>query len=528
MKRYELIIIGAGPAGLSAAIEAAAEGMEVIVFDENQKPGGQLFKQIHKFFGSKQHRARERGFKIGEDLLKKAEDYGVEVKLNSTVIGLFDSKTVSVKIADSIEHYSAYNIIVAAGASEKMIPFPGWTLPGVIGAGAAQTMMNIEGVKPGEDVLMVGSGNVGLVVGYQLIQAGSNLKAVIDASEKIGGYGVHAAKLARTGVPFYTSHTLKELKGETEVEKAIITEVDENWQPISGSEKEIKVDTVCLAVGLSPMSKLLEMAGCQMKSEAGDLIPICDQYSKTSLEGIYAAGDVAGIEEASAAMVEGRIAAASILKELSYLDQAEFEARFSAYKASLEELRQGMFGIGEGSWDYPQKSREGYPLAKTLLKKGYLKAEELKKFPGFIDKKSSEVIPIIECTQNIPCDPCQDICPKDCIKVEGDIVTLPELDENFECSACELCVAACPGQALFLVNHNYSNNYSSVSFPYEFFPLPELGSRGKALDRAGKVVGEAEIIKVNQAKINDKTAVLTMKVKDAIVDQARFFKEGDF
>ncbi|WP_041595870.1 FAD-dependent oxidoreductase [Halanaerobium hydrogeniformans] len=525
MKRYELIIIGAGPAGLSAAIEAAAEGMQVIVFDENQRPGGQLFKQIHKFFGSKQHRARERGFKIGEDLLKQAEDYGVEVKLNATVIGLFENKTISVKIANRIEHYSAYNIIVAAGASEKMIPFPGWTLPGVIGAGAAQTMMNIEGVKPGNEVLMVGSGNVGLVVGYQLIQAGCNLKAVVDASPKIGGYGVHASKLSRTGVPFYTSHTIKMVKGDKKVEKALISEVDENWQHIAGSEKELNVDTVCLAVGLSPMAKLLEMAGCQMESSAGNLIPVCDEYGKTSVEGIYAAGDVAGIEEASAAMIEGKIAAVSILKKLCYLEQVEFETRFPAYKDSLEELRQGMFGIGEGSWDYPSQSREGYPLSKSLLKKGYLETEEIKQFPGVVKEKSAGVVPVVECTQNIPCNPCQDICPNDCIKVEGDIVTLPELDKDLNCSGCELCVSGCPGQAVFLIDPDFSSDHSAVSFPYEFSPLPELGSKGKALDRSGKIVGEAEIIRINKAKINDKTAVLTIKVKDEIVDQARFFKE---
>ena len=100
MKRYELIVVGAGPAGLSAAVEAAKQGMKVIVFDENEKPGGQLFKQIHKFFGSKEHRAKIRGFKIGEELLKEAEESGVEVVLNATVLGLFQDKEVTVRIGD--------------------------------------------------------------------------------------------------------------------------------------------------------------------------------------------------------------------------------------------------------------------------------------------------------------------------------------------------------------------------------------------------------------------------------------------
>ena len=105
MKRHELIVIGAGPAGLSAAIEAAKAGMDVVVFDENARPGGQLFKQIHKFFGSKEHKAKVRGFVIGEQLLKEASEAGVTVVLNATVIGLYQDKEVVVKIGDGVEHY---------------------------------------------------------------------------------------------------------------------------------------------------------------------------------------------------------------------------------------------------------------------------------------------------------------------------------------------------------------------------------------------------------------------------------------
>lgn len=202
MKRYDLIVIGAGPAGLSAAIEAAKCGMKPVVFDENARPGGQLFKQIHKFFGSKEHKAKIRGFKIGEDLLKEAEEYGVEVVLNATVIGLYPEKEITVRIGDIVKHFKGDYILIATGASENMVTFKGWTKPGVIGAGAAQTMMNLHHVMPGERVLMLGTGNVGLVVSYQLLQAGCEVAALVDAAPRIGGYGVHAAKVARCGVPF--------------------------------------------------------------------------------------------------------------------------------------------------------------------------------------------------------------------------------------------------------------------------------------------------------------------------------------
>ena len=172
MKRHDLIIVGAGPSGLSAAIEAAKRGLDVVVFDENEKPGGQLFKQIHKFFGSKEHRAKVRGFVIGQQLLDEAAEAGVKVVLNATVIGLYQDKEVVVKIGEEIIHYKADAVVIATGAAENMVTFPGWTLPGVIGAGAAQTMMNLHGVLPGKKVLMLGSGNVGLVVSFQLLQCG--------------------------------------------------------------------------------------------------------------------------------------------------------------------------------------------------------------------------------------------------------------------------------------------------------------------------------------------------------------------
>ena len=154
------------------------------VFDENARPGGQLFKQIHKFFGSKEHMAKIRGFRIGEELLREAEEKGVEVVLNATVIGLYREKEIQVQIGTEVHHYKADAILIATGASENMVNFRGWTLPGVIGAGAAQTMMNLYHVKPGNRILMLGSGNVGLVVSYQLMQAGCEVVALVDAASR--------------------------------------------------------------------------------------------------------------------------------------------------------------------------------------------------------------------------------------------------------------------------------------------------------------------------------------------------------
>lgn len=340
MKRYDLIIVGAGPAGLSASIEAAKRGLSVLVFDENSRPGGQLFKQVHKFFGSKEHKARIRGFKIGEELLSTAYSFGVDVVLNAIVIGIYENKEVVVNIEDEIIHYKGDAVIVATGASENMINFKGWTLPGVIGAGAAQTMMNLHGIKPGKRVLMLGSGNVGLVVSYQLLQAGCEVVALVDAANRIGGYGVHAAKVARTGVPFYLSNTIIKAEGDNCVTGVVIGEVDKNWKIIEGTEKHFDVDTICLAVGLSPMSQLLQMAGCDMVEDPkrGGTVPICNHCGETSIKGIYVAGDVSGIEEASSAMIEGRIAGIAASNYLGYIEEKELTKEVYKQEESLKKI----------------------------------------------------------------------------------------------------------------------------------------------------------------------------------------------
>lgn len=346
MQRNQLTIVGAGPAGLSAAIEAAEHGLAPVVCDENARPGGQLFKQIHKFFGSREHKARERGFRIGQQLLDRALELGVVVQLSAVVLGIYENLVCNVMLEGRVQTSSTDALIIATGASENMIPFPGWTLPGVIGAGAAQTLANMHGIRPGERLLMVGCGNVGVVVAYQMLQAGCQVAAMIDAAPAIGGYGVHAAKVARTGVPFHLRHTIREAFGQERVEGATIVEVDEQWQPVPGSEKTLDVDTICLAVGLNPATELCRMAGCLMTHipAMGGFVPAHGPDCSTSIPGVYVAGDVSGIEEASAAMIEGRIAGLSAARHLGCVEDKVFEQRLAELRRSLSSLRHGPFG----------------------------------------------------------------------------------------------------------------------------------------------------------------------------------------
>jgi len=314
LKETDILIIGGGPAGLSSAIYAASLGAKITLIDDGLELGGQLIKQTHKFFGSEAQFAGIRGIEIAKKLIQEIEKYGnIELITNSTVTGYYEDEVITIVqgIDGSVlKKLKAKRIIVATGASENMLPFLNNDLPGVYGAGAVQTLMNLYGVVPGNNVLMIGAGNIGLIVSYQLLQAGIKVAAVVEALPRIGGYLVHASKIRRLGVPIYTSCTLKEVYGTDCVEKAVISEINKNYEFIPGTERELEVDTICLAVGLSPLSDLLWQAGCQMKyiPELGGYVALRDENMKTTKDNIYIAGDVAGIEEASSAMLEGQIA----------------------------------------------------------------------------------------------------------------------------------------------------------------------------------------------------------------------------
>lgn len=340
-----IVIVGGGPAGLSAAITAAQLGAPVTLIDDNPRLGGQLIKQTHKFFGSKSHYCGIRGIDIATLLEQQISATPANVILNTTVIGHFKPNILGLANQHTFTKLSYQRLIIATGASENTILFENNDLPGIYGAGAVQTLMNVFGIRPGKNVLMVGSGNIGLIVSYQLLQAGINVVAVIEALPKIGGYHVHAAKLARLGIPILTSHTITAALGKEYVTGAVICRVDKNFKPIKGTEKRLKVDTICLAVGLSPLVEILSQIGCQMVfiPQLGGQVAWHNENMETTVSGVYVAGDASGVEEASTAMLEGRIAGAHAAATLTG-KFTEAENIINQAKLELAAIRQGPFG----------------------------------------------------------------------------------------------------------------------------------------------------------------------------------------
>ncbi len=343
MKQVEVLIIGAGPAGLSAADILLEAGASVAIVDRSDRVGGQLTKQTHMFFGSQAHYASKRGIDILTILFDKIKHHpNLHMFTNTTVAGLYPDKVVACVQESRYFTLQAKAIIVATGASEKSLPFENNDLPGVYAAGAVQTLMNVYGVKPGDKVLMVGSGNIGLIVTYQLMQAGVIVPMLVEAAETISGYLVHASKIKRLGVDLRMRTSVKRALGTKHVEGAQIWQLDEQWQGIPGTEETIPVDTICLAVGLSPLTELLQQIGAEVTyiNELGGHVPRLNDRFETTVDGVFACGDVAGIEEASSAMIAGTIAGLEAALKRGYKIENVAERRASLH-ASLATLRSG-------------------------------------------------------------------------------------------------------------------------------------------------------------------------------------------
>jgi NADPH-dependent 2,4-dienoyl-CoA reductase/sulfur reductase-like enzyme len=351
----QLTVVGAGPAGLSAACEAAALGLETVVIDEQGQPGGQLVKQIHKFFGSGAHGAGERGYDLGGRLHAEAASAGVRMMARTTVWGVFAEETrraLGLMCDDVIDRMPFERLLIATGASENPLLFPGWTLAGVMNAGAAQTMVNLHRVRPGRRALVVGSGNVGLIVAYQLLQAGIEVVAIVEIMHRVGGWQVHADKVRRMGVPILTGHRVVRATGANGVQEAVVEKLPDQAGGAAdqaagqGSQRSFAVDLVCVAVGLKPRVELARLAGCRLAYEPaiGGITAWHDERMSTSVPGVYVAGDAAGVGEATMAMEEGRLAAIAAARDAGVISAQETDRRRREVSDRLVELRSGPNG----------------------------------------------------------------------------------------------------------------------------------------------------------------------------------------
>lgn len=358
MKRVEVVIVGAGPAGLSAAIAAAEAGAEVLVIDEHPQPGGQIYGQTPKLFSAKSKEQSHDQIE-GDRLLQKARSLPITFLTETTVWAIFDGRLLSIITKNKKSEIWAETLILTTGAYERPVPFPGWTLPGVMTAGGVQRMLKMQWVLPGTSFLLVGTGPLQLVLANKLIAAGARVLGIADASSassfrkswrflpdmlsepRVLFQGMaYIWGILKARIPMLRSHAIVRAEGHNQVERAVTADVDENWHPIPGTERTWDVDTICVGYGFISSVELAVLAGCQVHYEPkwGSWVPEYDQDMKTTVPSVYVAGDGAGLGGALVAEHEGRIAGVNAAIELGYCANRSEHPAQSSYER-LKSLR---------------------------------------------------------------------------------------------------------------------------------------------------------------------------------------------
>ena len=412
----------------------------MVIADDKESLGGKLLLQTHKFFGSERDcYAGTRGFDIARKLEAELRaDPRVTILTRSPVVGIFkDGKAGIYENSSSYLIVDFKALVVAAGAREKSIVFPGNDLPGVYGAGAFQTLVNRDRVKAADRVLIVGSGNVGLIGAYHALQAGIEVAGIVEIADRISGYKVHADKIVRMGVPIYLSTTVVSVEGEGSVRRATVAAVDKDWKPLLDTARTYEVDTVLVAAGLSPCDEL---------------------YRQARSFGILAvkAGDADEIAEASSALFGGRIAAFAL-------------ARMMDLKVEIDE-----------SWIAKReilKSKPGDRIVREPV------------LPSPLWK------PVFFCDEEIPCDPCTTVCPTSSIALrerKGNMLDLPYF--RGRTAGLLRLRGRLPGPR-HIPGALLDRDWCEVAIPFEFEARFEPGERRELLDQDGRSLEEAPLLK---------------------------------
>lgn len=353
----ELAVIGAGPAGIEAALAAAGAGVEVVLIDSSFHPGGQYYKQLPDKFNSSDldlpAKARQ--------LFHRLKTSSIHVLEETVVWGAFtgshpDEWILALHGPTAPTRLKAKTLILATGAYDRSIPFPGWDLPGVITAGATQIFVKNQRVLPGRRFILSGTGPLQLAAAAQLVRAGTEVTAILECTTGLPWRGIpylpvvwgqwarlqegfdYMKTLVAAGVPYRTGQAVIEARGDGKVEEAVTARLDKYGRPVAGSEQTVAVDTIVVGYGLLPSTELCRLLDCEMEfaPERGGFTPQRDEEMQTSRPGVYAAGDGAGIGGAEMSMIEGRIAGWSAARRLGHLDDDIARRKMAAESAALK------------------------------------------------------------------------------------------------------------------------------------------------------------------------------------------------
>lgn len=300
-RHIDLAIIGAGPAGLAAAVEAKRLGLQdLVVLDRDEKPGGILRQCIHAGFGLEKFQEELTGPEYAHRYLKMAESEGVDFALNTTVLEMDKDRILTlVSEQAGLRQYECGSIILAMGCRERprgAVGIPGSRPAGIFTAGHAQRLINIEGYMPGRTVVVLGSGDIGLIMARRLTLEGAQVEAVAEILPYPSGLVRNVVQcLHDFDIPLLLSHTVAEVHGDRRVEGVTLVQVDDRWTPVPGTERRIDCDTLLLSVGLIPENELSKAAGVAMDSRTGGAY--VNDYFETSLQGVFSCGNVLHVND---------------------------------------------------------------------------------------------------------------------------------------------------------------------------------------------------------------------------------------
>ena len=358
METKPLVVVGAGAAGTAAAIEAARSGVPVTLVDENPIGASMMALDVPLFFGGRNADAtRDRAAMLEQvaasnPALAEAEAVGVDVQLGTCAWGAFRNTETSrlldgpqLGLADDERSWViGYDrLIVATGSRDLGMSFAGSDTAGVMGANGAHSLMSRYGALDSGRMVVLGSGNLGLNTARMARDSGVEVAAVVEVAPSARGDEALAAELQDQGTKLYTSHTVKEaVGGPGGIEAVVLVEVDDECQPVAGSEKVVAADTVCVAIGLVPSVELLGLLDCGLtfRSELGGYAPDRDEWMRTSVDDVFVAGDAAGFHDgmvldAEIARSQGRLAAVAAAESLGAIDNETALARRSEIEADV-------------------------------------------------------------------------------------------------------------------------------------------------------------------------------------------------
>ena len=301
MKSYDIVIIGGGPAGLAAAVSAKKNGIEsILILERDRELGGILNQCIHNGFGLHTFKEELTGPEYAGRFIKQAEELNIEYKLNTMVMDISEQKIVTaMNREEGLFEIRAKAVILAMGCRERSrgaLSIPGYRPAGIFSAGTAQRLVNIEGYMPGREVVILGSGDIGLIMARRMTLEGAKVKVVAELMPYSGGLKRNIVQcLDDYGIPLKLSHTVVDIKGKERLEGITLAQVDGKGNPIPGTEEEYSCDTLILSVGLIPENELSLDAGVTLDARTKGAT--VDEYFQTDRPGIFAAGNVLHVHD---------------------------------------------------------------------------------------------------------------------------------------------------------------------------------------------------------------------------------------